>query len=400
MAFFLVLCMLIGFFLSRAVLSIAMILFGINALRGVSVRRWSYNRWWLLGVAWIGCYALSWFWSGDPAYWHERIQIKLPILLLPLAFVFVSGFSKKQLWLYTLTICLLLLAGVGYSLYFLAAFPEQYIEAYGRATMLPVLPKNDYIRFSMLMAVNTAWCLYIFPSLEKKAMKWFTGISIVVFSIWLHVLAARTGLVAWYVLMIGCLLLMVCRKKTRKPGLLLFVIFLAAGIAASHFIPTLKARIGHFKYSIEVFRQGEMSGHYNDIGRYMSYDIAFRLIKEKPWTGVGAGDIMSGMKAGYDRWYPHVPEAQRLIPHNQFLVVAMAGGIPALLIFIIWVCYPLAWVRRSRSGFFMLVIWAMLLIPLLVEPMLETQFGVYVFLFPLLWQMRTMHSQKQASTSG
>src|SRR5690606_12719041 len=121
-------------------------------------------------------------------------------------------------------------------------------------------------------------------------------------------------------------------------------------------VPTLRNRMDHTKYTIQMFREGNMSGDYSDIGRYMSYDIALKLIKQHPLKGVGAGNILDTMKGGYDKWYPHVPDEQRLIPHNQFLTIGVACGIPAMLLFIAWVFYPLLEIKRNRSGFFFFIL--------------------------------------------
>ena len=79
-----ILVMLLGFFVSRALLSVGMMLFGLNGLIGVHPKQWLKQKWWLLGVLWVGMYLLSYFWSGDIGYWHTRCEVKLPILLLPL----------------------------------------------------------------------------------------------------------------------------------------------------------------------------------------------------------------------------------------------------------------------------------------------------------------------------
>jgi len=90
--------MFIGFLISPAVLSMSMILFGISSLRDVPPARWLKNKWWLMGIAWIAFYALSYFWSDDKGMWSVSLQVKLPFLLLPLAFAYTPRFSDAQLY--------------------------------------------------------------------------------------------------------------------------------------------------------------------------------------------------------------------------------------------------------------------------------------------------------------
>src|SRR5690348_10971879 len=103
--------MVIGFLASPAILSISMMIYGVNGLWGVHPRRWIKDKWWLLGVAWVAFYAISYFWSENKASWGISVQVKLPFLLLPLAFAYTPRFSAKQIRILTLWIGLILLAG-------------------------------------------------------------------------------------------------------------------------------------------------------------------------------------------------------------------------------------------------------------------------------------------------
>jgi hypothetical protein len=55
-----------------------------------------------------------------------------------------------------------------------------------------------------------------------------------------------------------------------------------------------------------------------------------------------------------------------------------------MLLFAAWVFFPLVWLRRNRQGFFFFVVWLVLLLELMIEPVLEIQNGVFVYLFFLL----------------
>ena len=133
-----------------------------------------------------------------------------------------------------------------------------------------------------------------------------------------------------------------------------------------------------------MLKQGDESGNYGDISRLMSYNLATDLIKQHPLTGVGTGDMLSAMDSSYARRYPQVPPAARLLPHNQFLLVGLGCGIPAMLLFAFWVFMPLAALKRNRQSFFFFMVWLIMLLQLLIEPALEVQLGVFVYLFFLL----------------
>jgi O-antigen ligase len=389
-ALFSLLLMLAGFFISRSMLSLGIILFGLNGVIGVSPRNWFKEKWWLLGVLWVGLYAVSWFWSNDLSYWNTRFQVKLPILLLPLAFAFIPPFSYNHKRIFSVALCLALLAGVAYTSFYLATSPDVYVEGYKYSHVLPTLIYNDHIVFSLTLCCGVTWCLFYYKYAKEKWFRLLLGISTVIFIIFLHILAVRSGLLSFYLFLILWIIYLLFNRRYRVKGLSLLFLFFVIGYAAVNYLPTLRNRIAHTNYTWSIFKEGQMSGDYSDMGRYMSFDIAVKLIRSHPEIGVGAGDILDSMKGGYDRWYPQVNEEQRLIPHNQFLTVAVAIGLPGLILFFCWVFYPLLQIKRSRAGFFFLAVWVVLLLPLLVEPLLEIQMGVFVYLFFLLWQRQAM----------
>jgi len=378
-----------GFLVSRSLLSAGVFLFGVNALWNVHPRRWLQHKWWLIGLLWVAMYVLTYFWSADKHNWDIRWQVKLPILLLPLAFAFVPKFNTAQLRVFTVVTALMLLAGAGYSVSFLYGNMDYYIQQYHISHILPTPVKQDYIRFSLAIAVFIIWCIYIFPSLGNKAAKWFTGISIVLLAAYLHILASKSGLLALYLFMVawGCYLI-VARK--RVVGLIVMGAIIGAFLFAAKYIPTFSERLSTIQINYFEFKRQDKTGIYGDLARLNSYDVAVRLIKAHPIAGVGTGDMLAEMNKGYDKWYPLIQGQYRLLPHDQFLVVALGCGIPAMLLFAVWVFMPLTWLRRNRESFFFFMVWLVLFIQLLVEPVLEVQFGVFVYLFFLLWQKETL----------
>jgi len=388
--------MIAGFLGSRVVLSLSMMLFGLNALRGVPPRQWLRQRWWLLGLVWIGFYVVSWFWSDDKAFWNDRVQTKLPFLLLPLAFGLLPAFSLKQLKVFTAGLCLLLVGGIVFSLSFLVRDPSFYIEGYKWSHVIPTPVYRDHIRFSMTIALSIAWCLYIAPEIRRKAFRRLLYICTALFIVYLHLLAAKTGLIAFYLIAVAAMVRLAAGRKWL-PALLLAGMMAGGITLAWHSVPTFSQRVGYSIYSYEQYKQGNISGDYSDIGRVVSYELALRLIREHPFTGTGAGDILTAMSAAYDQWHPGIPQAQRLVPHNQFLTIGVATGLVSLACFCWWMAAPLVRLRRDRHSFYFFLTWLLLLFFLMTDASLEVQFGVFVYLFFLLWQRHAFIHRGQDS---
>lgn len=382
-----IVCILIivcGLLKSRFLLSVGMLLFGINALWNVPPRKWLQNKWWLAGVAWVAIYALSWFWSTNKDEWSTFLQLKLPILLIPLAFSFLPPFTTRQLQTLTIGIGALLLAGACYSVSFLVLDYAHYIQEYNVSHMLPTLMYGEYICFSTTCTLFIAWTLYLWPRFAGAGVKWFLAIVMLGLAAYLHILAAKSGLVTFYLFVTAWAVYTVFAKRSIA-GILAVLAIPVFFYCAVTFIPTLRERKEHIVYTWYRYMDHDKSGKLGDLSRLISYDVAWKLIKEKPWLGVGTGDIMDEMNVGYNKWTEVTEDRNRLIPHNQFLTVGLGCGIPTMLLFMYWVIMPLFRLRKNRDSFFLAITWTMLLIMLLIEPFLEEQIGVCVYLlFPLL----------------
>ena len=391
-AIFCMCAMFVGYLFPPAILSISMIAFGINALWGVHPRLWFKDKWWLMGVAWVAMFAISGLWSENKEIWETRVQLKLPFLILPLAFTFLPRFSAKQLQWFILSVAIMLTCGALYSMSFLILDPVHYIAEYKQSHILPTLPKGDHISASMGVSVFIISAVYMWPRLQERWVKWVVGICLCVLVVHLHVLAVKCGLISFYLFVVGwSIYVLVARRKIIGLAILLAlpVVFFLVG----RFVPTLHERVAYTWFSYFMFKAGDHSGKYGDISRLMSYSLSVKLIKQHPWLGVGAGDIKDQMDSAYARTYPDVQQVDRLYPHNQFLVNALGCGIPAMLIFVFWYFMPLARLKRNRQSFFFFMVWLMGLFELMIEPHLEGQLGIFVFLIYLLVQKHQMEHE-------
>ncbi|MBS1773895.1 MAG: O-antigen ligase family protein [Bacteroidetes bacterium] len=383
---------IIGFLWSRSVLSFFTFAFGVNALWDVHPKRWFREKWWVLGVLWIAMYAISFFWTDDTHNWNTRLEVKLPILLLPLAFAFLPSLSAKQIRIFAVSVSILFLISVGYSLSFFFKDMAFYAEQYTFSHVLPTLAYGEHIRYSLAIVLFIIWLVSVWNELGSKWLKVFIGLTIAILSVYLHILAARSGLIVWYLFMLIWSLRFAFKKNMIIGFATLVLLFTGATLAATY-IPTLEKRVWYFKHSYELYQSNQLNSGYSDIGRVISYKLAKELIAEHPVTGVGAGDMYNDMMKQYEAHYPDVPSEYRLIPHNQFVIVALGCGIPAMLLFAVWVFYPLLWLRAREKSFYIFMCWLSVNLSLLFEPMLEIQLGIFVYVFFLLWQQYTLRGK-------
>jgi hypothetical protein len=140
----------------------------------------------------------------------------------------------------------------------------------------------------------------------------------------------------------------------------------------------LYGRVHQLIWEVEQYRKGlNPSGHSLTM-RFEYWKTALNIIRQQPLTGVGTGDLPDAFKEQYVKDGSMLDEKWRLRAHNQYLSIAVAFGIPGLLLFISVLFYTL--VNRLQKGdTLFLAFWLVAAISMFTEDTLETQAGVTFF---------------------
>jgi len=124
--------------------------------------------------------------------------------------------------------------------------------------------------------------------------------------------------------------------------------------------------------------QGE---DYSDSERIYSLQNGWALWKSNKWLGVGSGDLHKEIEKNGVKY--HLPGNQ--IPHNQFLMTMVCGGLLSLFqflaaLFIIW--SP----AMHRKKFLINLMLFLYVATFLFEPTFETSIGLisFVFIFTII----------------
>jgi hypothetical protein len=296
---------------------------------------------------------------------------------------------KKAGFLKIIIVALLacLLAGMAYGFSFIITHTSEFRA--GRHLPSPL--EGDYIRFTIVIVLALLLVIYLYTyrsqyALSKAHLRLMLLWSIIAI-LYIHMQAAKSGLVSFYIL-IGMFILHNLIRKKR--GLLIICGMVVAVIIAGIFLsklPSVQKQINDLAYEKRVWETNDTKAFntsYSIVPRLISYEVAGGIIKEHPLIGVGAGDIMSEIEHSYEVNYPSIRVLGRILPHNQFLCTALATGIPIGLLLLYFACIPI--IRKKNRNIFILTNTVIILFGLLIEPMLEVQFGVFVYLFfTLLW---------------
>jgi len=109
-------------------------------------------------------------------------------------------------------------------------------------------------------------------------------------------------------------------------------------------------------------------------------------VKAHPVGGVGAGDTKPEMDKLYKQRFPSLPEVAYILPHNEFISSALAIGILLSACTLVPMVFLPLVEKRNRKNIYFLTTWVILFFGLMIEPMLEVQFGIFVYLFFIyLW---------------
>ncbi|MFO8088026.1 MAG: O-antigen ligase family protein [Bacteroidales bacterium] len=169
------------------------------------------------------------------------------------------------------------------------------------------------------------------------------------------------------------------------------------GIANINYInrSSLRARLSQIIYEYKNYQHhGDPSGH-SVMQRLEYWKAAVGIIKANPLKGVGTGDINQAFDQQYKIMDSPLDKEFQLRAHNQYLRIAATLGIPGLVLFLLFVFYPViaakAWEEALFIPFLIIVLMSMI-----TEDTLETQAGATFFAFFyafLLWGRRSIFNR-------
>lgn len=387
--------MVLGFVASRGILSVSMIVLFLNAFWPLQFKevwtRFRQSKFHLLALLYFLLNFIGGIWSDKQDVWLDVLVLHLPFLVLPLGMMTIPMhlhiFRKRFL----VALYAIILGVIGVSLTLFFANYNMYVEGYVHSKQIPTIRFDDHIRFSLFLALSIIpGIAYLREEAKEDRHKTFSvfiyaTIGIVI--IYLHILSAKSGLLALYIIL-GFLLFLKLRTYKYKFYAIILppIAIVLLGIFAYKYIATFQTKIDYVIYEFGmIFSDKPLNYNYSSAGRLISYQVAVEQIKEAPIFGVGNGDVMQQMRLGYERQYPAIPVENHLIPHSQFLYTLMAFGLVFLPIFLFLVCSPF-FSKLGKAQIYLTINTVVLLVAFSFEAMLQVQLGMFVYLyFTLIW---------------
>src|SRR5688572_16745767 len=386
--FSLLITMLVSVFFSRALLSVSMICFVAYSFFHTGYKEQIRNFFaspLLWGMSLLFLLPLvSGLWSEDKTAWMGIMRIKLPLFMLPLAFAASFGLPARA-WEWIAFIFIgLVCAGAGWSLYNYLMDINEMNEGYLRAKSIITPLDNDHVRFSWLVTVAILLAGWLWISGKK-----YSGFSIAVFTvviagliIFLHILAARTGLFSFYLAVGMVLLWLLVKKKKILQGILIIVVLVCLPLTAYFILPTFHNRVQYILYDIDhLTSSGYLPGS-NDGVRMISMKAGWEILNQHPIAGVGFGDVYHVTQSWYSIHYSAMQETDRIYPSSEWMIYGAGCGWLGLLMFTGVMLIPFLLPMRDRLIWWLLNLTAAF--SFMFDIGLEVQFGVFVYAFIIL----------------
>jgi O-antigen ligase len=335
---------------------------------------------------------ISGLWSDDKTEWQRMMLIKVPLFLLPLAFAGPVKFTIKQ-WEWLAFVFIVLITGASvWSMFHYVNNVSEVNEGYLRAKSLITPFENDHVRFSWLICAAVLLSGWMCFQKQKEREFWILAIVAGWLIIYLHILAARTGLISFYIMLAGFVAWLIAKRLKWTYSISLLLILVVLPFIAYNTLPTFHNRVKYFIYDFEYFKKAHYLPGANDAVRVISLKAGWNVMNEQPLTGAGFGDVLSKTKKWYSENYPQMLETDKIYPSGEWVMYGAGCGWPGIFLFSFAMAIPF-WIKTSNR-----LLWCLLngtaAFSLLFDIGLEVQFGVFIYSFVVLWWWKWLQAEK------
>jgi O-antigen ligase len=314
---------------------------------------------------------ISGLWSENMGYWLERLRIRLPFVVLPMAFYFLGPLSKRAFYslLYFFVVIIAvnyLVMLVNYALHF-----EEVTYRLGRGKPMPIV--KEHITFSIMavFAFFASWTLWRegFYLKNKIETTFLGGLTLFLFAA-IHIVSVRTGILTLYICLIINVLAFIFKEKKYIIGTAALLALMAVPLMAYRFVPSFQMRLNYAVWDFQQYQQGNLVKK-SDSERMVSLQMGWSVLKKNPALGVGSGDLMDAMRQEYAQYYPTLEVRE---PHNGLLFIAASVGFVGWLIFMLGFVVHLLYKKHFHHRLF-LTLHMVLLASITIDFIIEASFG-------------------------
>ena len=376
-AYYALYCMIPAIIYSRALITICYVIIAVMAIL-VQIRenRFSFNKY-LAGLGLVGLsIVLSGINSDNIEQWWNHTVIKIPFLVMPLAFMILAPLPKEVIRNLHLILLVVLSISALPPLLDILQNHEVILDRISRGQ--PIDTPIEHVKYSMFLAYGIMsaliWTIYYRSELSTSQVKcfWIGGAFLYIM---MHLLAVRTGLVILYasLFMLGVHVAWIRKIAFHKVAAAMVV-----GVVSVFLLiqtPMIKSKLGYMFYDWEQYANNG-GANYSDSERLFSLKTGLALFSENVLLGTGIGDLFDSCEEVYQQ---QSRSAIINYPHSQFIYQLAGTGLIGFGLFIGGYLYPL--IRRHNKFYFLLMtLYLNYTLSFLVENSLERSMSVAFFI--------------------
>ncbi len=318
---------------------------------------------WLL-LAYFFLHLIGLFYSEDVAHGWAKINILLPLLLMPLSIgsLEVSGrFKITVLNVFVMAAVLAALLALGNAAFQSAVRGQffktvvddgtavkEYFFSYTRLSFFVMHPA--YFSIYVGTAIFAGWHLFKTNTMWIKP-RWARFSVLAFLVIFLILLQSRMQMLAFFGIISAYFIVPFFRRKKWRPILLFTGVCVAIFFILLKILPESATRrlteIKSFDYQMDAPEIYQFNGL---TLRLAEWKCAWQAIEKQPIIGYGTGDAQDALENSYAENNFVVGAHRHFNAHNQYLQIWLGTGIFGLLLLVgIFTCLAvLAWRKKDR----------------------------------------------------
>ena len=164
----------------------------------------------------------------------------------------------------------------------------------------------------------------------------------------LFAIDARTG----HVVMLLLLACAAFRAAPRRARIAAVVCALTLAVIAGAFSPSVRLRVQETLVDTQASSEGKPVIVSSTAARIQVWHNALAVAREHWLVGTGWQNYTQAVQQVAARRYADpsaVPGALSVNPHNEYVMQLAAGGVPALLLFVLWLAWPVSLAVRDTA---------------------------------------------------
>lgn len=345
-------------------------------------------------------YIVGVFYSSDIKEAFFDLEVKLPIIIFPILFLFLpqNFLSKRKFWFYTTAI----ISGLIINIFF--CFISGIIRSINDS--LPLIPEISYTKltisshpsYASLFSSIALILVYRMPSKElfkinKRTNYIIKTILFFIITVFLLMLKSRSGFIAMTIVSIWIIFDIFIIEKRKIVSLI--TLFLISILYITIF--NLNQFSGRYYNAIDKMSDKTTTNQPNENSmsqRKFIYLNSLNIILEKPLFGYGTGDVKQTLNKLYNKEQTNFKSY--LNAHDQFLQTSIALGLIGLILLLLVFILPITNMFNQKE-YFLVTIFLLIVAGFLFESMLEREMGTYFF--GLIYVLSNFYMQKDIELS-